>query len=74
MHPIVKNAYMSWKTSAVGISIAIAFVKSHPEILEDITAHKWKALFALGIALLGLLSRDGDVSSEQSGANPPPDE
>lgn len=72
VHPSIANAFVSWKTSLAGV---IAFVAINAPQLIDYLQHNTAlnaAQFWTGFALLamGLVSRDGNVSSEQAGAKP----
>jgi hypothetical protein len=63
MKKLLQNAWVSWKTSSAGI------LASLPQLELAYKAHDWRALLC-GVAtiVLGLLARDGDKSSEDTGA------
>lgn len=70
MNSIIKNAFVSWKTSLLGI---VSFVLLNgPQIWDYFANHwnlDWRQLsFGFVLMLMGLIQRDGDKSSEQAGA------
>lgn len=68
--PHIANAFVSWKTSLAGLVAFIAI--NGPQLLAYVQDHKelnGPALWCgLAIFAMGLVARDGDKSSEQSGA------
>lgn len=70
VHPILANMAVSWKSSLIGL---LAFLSvSGPEILIWVRGHQGanQTMFWIGFFAFvgGLIVRDGDKSSEQTGA------
>lgn len=70
MNPILKNMLVSWKTSLSGILAGILFVAQPLNDYWTANAGLPTRQLLLGalMVLAGLFARDGDKSSEQSGA------
>jgi hypothetical protein len=70
MYAILTNAWVSWKTTILGIAAFVTLNWQHvyAYYLSNQTLdakHFWLGLI---IMVLGIVARDGDKSSEQTGA------